>query len=138
MARRAIIESPFAGDVCANLAYARACLRDSLIRGEAPFGSHLLYTLEGVLDDRNPAERAIGLEAGLARGQVAAATVVYVDLGVSAGMRAGVDRARRAGRPVFYRSLHGVCSRCGSAGTPTSEGLACQNDSCAATSRRFA
>ena len=34
MTRLVILESPYAGDVPANVAYARACLRDSLMRGE--------------------------------------------------------------------------------------------------------
>lgn len=39
-----IIESPFAGEVEENIKYARQCLRDSILRGEVPFVSHLLYT----------------------------------------------------------------------------------------------
>ena len=35
-----LVESPFAGDVEKNLAFARACLHDCFIRGEAPFASH--------------------------------------------------------------------------------------------------
>lgn len=38
--RRVIIESPYHGNVERNLRYLRACLRDSLLRGEAPFASH--------------------------------------------------------------------------------------------------
>ena len=38
-----LLESPYAGYVERNLAYARACMRDCLLRGEAPFASHLLY-----------------------------------------------------------------------------------------------
>lgn len=38
-----LLESPYAGYVERNLAYARACARDCLLRGEAPFASHLLY-----------------------------------------------------------------------------------------------
>lgn len=49
--RRVIIESPYAGNVEANATYLRRCLRDSLLRGEAPFASHAIYTLPGVLDD---------------------------------------------------------------------------------------
>ena len=33
--RLVILESPYAGDIERNVAYARACLRDSLLRGEA-------------------------------------------------------------------------------------------------------
>jgi hypothetical protein len=40
--RWVILESPYAGDVEANVAYARAAVRDSLMRGEAPIASHLL------------------------------------------------------------------------------------------------
>lgn len=103
--RRVILESPYAGNVELNERYARACLRDSLRRGEAPIASHLLYTQPGVLDDQDPNERLLGIEAGLAWGKVADATVVYVDLGVSRGMEYGIEHARRCGRPVERRAL---------------------------------
>jgi hypothetical protein len=64
--RRVILESPFAGDVERNVRYARACVRDSLLRGEAPIASHLLYTQPGVLNDDIEAERQHGIDAGLA------------------------------------------------------------------------
>jgi hypothetical protein len=47
-----IIESPYAGEVEANVAYARACMRDSLGHGEAPIASHLLYTQPGILCEK--------------------------------------------------------------------------------------
>lgn len=103
--RRVIVESPYAGDVEANVAYARAALRDSLARGEAPIASHLLYTQEGVLRDEVPDERQWGIEAGLAWGAVADATVVYTDRGISRGMAYGIKHAEDAGRPVEYRSI---------------------------------
>jgi hypothetical protein len=79
-----ILESPYAGDVERNVAYARRALRDSLARGEAPIASHLLYPQ--VLDDATPAEREHGIAAGLAWGHGAEAVVFYVDLGWSPGM----------------------------------------------------
>ena len=103
--RRVILESPYAGDIEANLAYARRAVRDSLLRGEAPIASHLLYTQAGVLDDAIPAEREIGINAGLAWGSEAEATVVYTDRGISKGMQYGMLRAAREGRPVELRSL---------------------------------
>lgn len=103
--RLVILESPFAGDVEKNLAYARAAMRDCLLRGEAPFASHLLYTQEGVLDDTKPDERRLGITAGLEWGRAAHATVVYDDLGISTGMAQGIERARLDGRPVEYRKL---------------------------------
>lgn len=104
--RLVILESPYAGDVERNVRYARAAMRDCLMRGEAPLASHLLYTQDGVLDDNVPAERQHGIDAGLAWGRVAEATVVYADLGISRGMQQGIDRAQREGRPVEYRSIN--------------------------------
>lgn len=103
--RKVIIESPFAGNVEENLAYLRACMRDCLMRGEAPFASHALYTQEGVLDDNKPDERKLGIDAGLHWGTMAEATVVYTDLGISKGMRYGIDHAKAAGRTIELRSL---------------------------------
>ena len=107
--RLVILESPFAAPtpegVGHHIAYARACLRDCIQRGEAPFASHLLYTQPGVLRDTVPEERALGMKAGLAWGPVAHATVVYTDCGVSVGMKAGISRAEKEGRPVEFRTL---------------------------------
>lgn len=102
------VESPYAGDVEANEAYARACLRDSLERGEAPFASHLLYTQPGVLVDLDPEERRWGIEAGLAFLHAVDRSVVYVDRGISSGMAQGVHRALDLGRPVEFRTIEGL------------------------------
>lgn len=103
--RLVILESPYAGDVEANVEYARACVRDSVLRGEAPIASHLLYTQPGILDDTVPAERQQGIDAGLAWRAVAQASVVYTDRGISKGMEYGIAAARDAGIPVEFRSL---------------------------------
>lgn len=100
-----IIESPYAGDVEANVEYARRCVRDSLSRGEAPIASHLLYTQPGILDDGEPAERQWGIDAGLAWRSVAHASVVYTDRGITKGMEYGIAAANAAGVPVVYRSI---------------------------------
>lgn len=106
MLRRVIVESPFAGDVERNSTYARACLHDCFLRGEAPFASHLLYTQAGVLDDNIPAERQLGIEAGLEWGKMAEATVVYTDYGMSKGMEYGIAAAQKANRPIEQRTLY--------------------------------
>lgn len=103
--RRVIIESPYAGDVEANIAYALRCVRDSLERGEAPFASHLLYTQPGVLRDDIEVERWWGIEAGLEWMRSAEASIVYTDRGISSGMRHGIAAAQQAGVPVEYRSI---------------------------------
>lgn len=105
--RRVIIESPFAGDVVRNTRYLQACMRDCLLRGEAPFASHGLYIQAGVLRDDVPAERKHGIEAGFAWRQAADATVVYTDLGMSNGMKHGVVHAQDMAHPIEYRELGG-------------------------------
>lgn len=103
--KRVIVETPYAGDVGRNIHYARLCLHDCLLRGEAPFASHLLYTQESVLDDDIPGECKLGILAGFTWGSVAEATVVYTDYGISNGMKEGIKRAETEGRPVEYRKL---------------------------------
>jgi hypothetical protein len=103
--RRVVLESRYAGDVDSNLKYARACLADCLKRGEAPLASHLLYTQPGILDDSKPEERTLGINAGFAWNVLADAIVVYTDLGISNGMRAGIALAEKNLIPVEYRQL---------------------------------
>lgn len=103
--RLVILESPFAGDIERNIRYARRCLRDSLLRGEAPIASHLLYTQPGVLDDNIPSERQHGIDAGLAWKEVAECSVVYTDHGISTGMQYGIKAAEAAGISVEYRTI---------------------------------
>ena len=105
--RLVIIESPYAGDIQLNTLYARACVRDSLARGEAPFASHLLYTQEGILDDADEEERMHGIKAGLMWGARADLTAVYIDRGISRGMRYGIAIAEELKRPIERRSIEG-------------------------------
>lgn len=100
-----LIESPYAGNVEKNIRYARACMRDSLLRGEYPFVMHLLYTQNGILDDDIPSERNLGIEAGLAWGKQASKTVIYTNLGITPGMEQGIQRAKEEGRDIEYRQL---------------------------------
>ncbi len=100
-----IVESPYSGDTERNLRYARMAMRDCLLRGEAPYASHLLYTQPGVLDDDSPGERALGILAGFAFRAHAVATVVHEDYGVSEGMNDGIEHSHQLGVPVEYRSL---------------------------------
>jgi hypothetical protein len=105
--RTVVIETPFAGDVERNIKYARACLKDCLLRGEAPFASHLLYTQDGVLNDFDPDDRSLGIAAGFAIGAKLDATVVYTDLGISPGMESGIVRALNFKRNIEFRTLPG-------------------------------
>ena len=103
--RRVIIESPYTGDIDRNTTYARRAVADSLARDEAPLASHLLYTQAGILDDDNPDDRKKGINAGLAWGPAADATVVYIDYGFTDGMHEGMARARAEGRPIEFRHI---------------------------------
>ena len=111
MARFVDIETPYASknekELRRNLLYARACVRDSLLRGEIPFASHLFYTQPGILDDNIPQERDMGIKAGkiLVESLPDVVTVVYKDLGISKGMQYGIDRAKENKRTIEYRNL---------------------------------
>lgn len=112
--RRVIIESPYAGKgwwllrlwrCWRNKRYARACLKDSLRLGEAPFASHLLYTQPGVLDDNKPGERLLGIHAGFAWAEGVKLVAVYIDRGISSAMKLGIEAHAAEGRAIIYRSL---------------------------------
>lgn len=109
MKRLVIIETPYAGDVEANIKFARACMRDSLLRGEYPLASHLLYTQPGILDDNIPSERELGIDAGFAWEERSDETAFYVDLGMSPGMKAAYERLNKNNTFVLFRTLNGRC-----------------------------
>jgi hypothetical protein len=100
-----VLESPYAGNVESNVAYARRCVVDSLSRGEAPIASHLLYTQPGILDDNDPEQRKLGREAGLAWLESAGMMVVYADRGISPGMHEAMLEAAAEGLPVEVRYI---------------------------------
>jgi len=106
---RVIIESPLNAltrkGVEKNKEYARACMRDSLSRGESPFASHLLYDQVGILDDLKDDERQTGIQAGFEWGSQAELIAVYVDNGVSDGMERGICHYRELGIRMEMRSL---------------------------------
>jgi hypothetical protein len=115
--RLVVVESPFkyrhedahsrAVGLLRHITYARLAFRDCFLRGELPFGSHLLYTQPLILDDDTPAERALGIQAGFEWASRADASIFYTDLGVSLGMGLGYAAAEKAGRPYESRSLEG-------------------------------
>lgn len=108
-----VVESPYAGDIEKNKRYLRACMRDCILRGEAPYASHGLYTQEGVLCDEVPDERKMGIEAGFAFRARLQKTVVYTDLGYSTGMKFGIKHAEEINHPIEYRTLGGEWARSG-------------------------
>ena len=107
--KKVCVESPYAGktfdEIERNLRYLRAAMHDCVMRGESPYASHALLTQPGVLRDHVPEERKLGIEAGITWKDVADATVVYRDLGVTDGMSYGIERARLLGKPIEIRLL---------------------------------
>lgn len=103
--RRVILESPYSGNVKENIAYAKRCVKDSLKRGEAPIVSHLLFTREGILDDKSPRQRALGIAAGHAWIAQAELMVVYEDRGISHGMELGMKQATALGIQIEKRKI---------------------------------
>jgi hypothetical protein len=101
--KRVVVESPFRGDYALNRAYLLMCLRDCLNRGEAPFASHLFYT--EVLDDREPRDRKLGIDAGLEWASQADVIAVYSDLGISMGMKYAIENHVANNRVIEHRSL---------------------------------
>ncbi|MCH9690323.1 MAG: hypothetical protein K0U10_06700 [Gammaproteobacteria bacterium] len=97
-----LIESPYKSSnsnaLAGNVAYAKECVSDALKRGEYPFASHLLYNI--------PEERELGIKAGLEWGKHASKTIVYIDRGLSDGMKHGIENAIEQNREIIVRSLY--------------------------------
>lgn len=100
-----ILESPYAGKVEENLAYARRAALDCCLRGESPQASHLLFTQ--FLDDKIPAHRELGIRLGLAWARVADYSVFYTDRGWSKGMLLALDASWYKRKQVKIRALEG-------------------------------
>lgn len=98
-----IIESPLRGLVTKNRDYLWECTKDCLKKGEAPFASHGLYPF--TLNDDDPEERKLGIEAGFAWWPAAERIIFYTDLGWSEGMKAALARAVALGKPFETRSI---------------------------------
>ncbi len=108
MRTKVVIESPFKGknpsDQDRNRRYAISCMIDSISRNESPYASHLLYT-QVFTNEEDAEDRNLGIEMGFQWGEAAEMVAVYVDLGVTAGMREGIDRATLGGKIIEYRNL---------------------------------
>jgi len=83
-----VLESPYKGndwqDLARNEVYLELCLRDCIDRGETPYASHKMLTK--CLNDRDAAERQVGIDAGLVWRRLVPLRVFYVDHGWSSGM----------------------------------------------------
>jgi hypothetical protein len=108
--KRVVIESPYAGksanDIYLNEVYGEFCMRDCLKNhDEAPYASHLLYTRKHVLKDKDKDERKLGIAAGFVWRDVAEKTVFYMDLGMTTGMKQGIDDCEEKDKPFEVRHI---------------------------------
>ena len=91
--------SPFAGDEEGNAQKARRYSRFAVGNGAIPVTPHLLFPQ--FLDDTKPAERAIGMFAGLVLLGKCEQLWVFGDT-VSAGMAAEIERAEKRDMVIRY------------------------------------
>ena len=91
--------SPFAGDMEGNARKARRYSRFAVGSGAIPVAPHLLYPQ--FLDDGKPAERAVGIYAGLVL--LGKCDQLWVFGGtVSTVMAAEIERAEKRDMPIRY------------------------------------
>lgn len=107
--KRVIIESPYAGndvEVKVNEIYGEFAIYDCLVNyNETPYASHLLYTRKYVLNDKNPEERKLGIEAGFYWREAAEDTIFYIDLGITNGMSQGIKNCTEKKTPFQVREF---------------------------------
>lgn len=98
-----VLESPYAGDVSENVAYAGLVTLALAGRGLVAYASHLHLTT--FLDDRVPVQRDIGIELGLQLASAMDAAVFALDRGWSRGMDGAWKRHKAADVPMMYASV---------------------------------
>lgn len=105
--RCVVLVSPFMAEdyTKANMAkrYADRCTKDSVNKQEAPLVSHSFYY--DVLNVKNPIERDIGLQSQLSWIKHAELVAVYVDLGITPGMRVAINNAILLSKRIEYRTI---------------------------------
>lgn len=94
---RVIVESPWQNGTQLNRDYLKHILSTLLRAGFAPFASHEFYTR--ALDDAKPDERSLGMQAGFAFHATASHQFIFADLGITSGMRAGIEH---------FQKTHGI------------------------------
>ena len=92
--------SPYRGDTERNTQYAQELTRRAVLKGYTPITPHLYITQ--ALDDADPAERALGMEAGLHLLEPCKYIMIGGHYGLSEGMRHKIERAHRLGKTFLY------------------------------------
>ena len=89
--------SPYAGDIEANIRFAKDACRHAAEQGFAPVAVHLLYPQ--ILDDSIPAQREIGIRMGL-RVLASCDELWICGSRISHGMSCEIAEAERLGIPI--------------------------------------
>lgn len=95
--RLVYITSPYAGDVKANVRFAKAACRYAMGQDCTPIAVHLIYP--ALLDDSVPAKREAGIQMGM-RVLEACDELWLCGERLSAGMQAELAAAEQMGIPV--------------------------------------
>lgn len=93
------IASPYAGDVEANLAFAGQAGRYCAVQGGIPVIPHMMYP--AFLDDRNPAERSLGMEMGLRLMEACDCVWICGDV-ITPGMKQEMEFAKGIGKEMRF------------------------------------
>lgn len=107
--RRVYVCSPFSGDTAGNMEKAKKYARKVLEAGAIPFVPHLLYPQ--FLDEDSKEERSLGITCGLAFLDACDELWVFGET-ESSGMRAEIEYARKAKKPIIYVSDKEAESEC--------------------------
>ena len=110
MPRLVLLELPYESKTKEELEkyieYAESCIDDCFERGESPFNYHLFHPPEIILRNNESKERKLRIEADLAWMELADAIVVYTDLGITKGMKRGIERAKEIDKIIEHRQLY--------------------------------
>jgi len=109
-----IVESPYSGDIQANLDYLDCCIHDCKKRGEGGLATHLLYTktpFYGHVADSPPDGMTAGRIWCCKLGtqgwrQIASKAVFYLDRGMSQGMMDALEYYQSIQFPVEFRKFN--------------------------------
>jgi len=99
------LNAPTQAGIERNQLYGRIAAVDCLRRHESPYASHIMLAHPDMLNDLNEEERTLGISAGFRFIPQTKKSVVYADLGISRGMKAGIEYAKSLGHSVEYRHI---------------------------------
>lgn len=104
--KRVVVESPYKGYMRRNEIYGEFAMHDCLVNhNESPYASHLLYTRRYVLRDWIEEERKLGIEAGFYWRDVSEKTIFYIDLGITEGMKLGIEDCKKKNKDYELRRI---------------------------------